>query len=174
MTFVNSEFTFLFFIKNNKNNFILSNKPLLIIHNGSELYSLNHLRDVDFQAIVEEGEEIDLGIIRIPKKGGANIYSKILSTKNIHQEHVHILFSIKYKVNIKNKKTFLQESIRGEDTFDVNHNNYKMNLTYIQYKDMDVKVKNKKKNNNQKEEFILCIPSCFIHENFTNEFKKLI
>ncbi len=174
MTFVNSEFTFLFYIKNNQNNFILSNKPLLII-NASENYSLNHLRDIDFQAIVEEGEEIDLGIIRIPKKGGANIYSKILSTKNIHHEHVHILFSIKYKVHINNKKTFLQESTRGDDTFDVNHNNnYKMNLTYIQYKDMDVKVKNKKKNNNQKEEFILCIPCCFIHENFTNEFKKLI
>ncbi len=175
MTFVSSEFTFLFYIKNSENNLILSNKPLLIINNDNENYSLNHIRDIDFQTIVEENEEIELGIIRIPKKGGANIFSKVLTTKNIHQDNVFILFSKKYKVNIKNKISFLQESTRGDDYIDINHH-YKLSLTYIKYVDMDVKIKkNRKKNSeNQKDEYILCIPNCSISSNFIQEFKRLI
>ncbi len=171
MSFIKSDFVFLFYLKNVQNNFTLSNKPLLILNNDDHTMTLNHLRDVDFQSIVKEGDEVDIGILRIHKNNLKNLFFKIISTKDIHQNGVDILFSTKYKINIKNKRTFFEESIRGEDSFDIHHN-FNMNFTYIQYKDMDVKrTKNKNKIN---EEYLLCIPRCEIKPHFIPELKRLI
>ncbi len=169
MNFIKSEFLFLFYTKNKENNFIISNKPLLILNTDGN-YTLNHLRDIDFQSIVEENEEIELGVIRIPKQGASNIINKIISSKSFNHSHVFILFSTNYKVHIKNKRTFLQESTRGDDLIKIPNHNFKLEVSYMQYKDIDLVRKIKKGHD---KNYILCIPHIYIDNHFNDEFKKL-
>ncbi len=169
MPIINSEFVFIIYIKR-ENKYILGGKPLILTKdtdNDKDIYSLIYIRDVEFSVLVEEGEEIEIGLIRVPKRGSNNIVYEITKNHSINNQNILLIKKFNYKVQIKNKRRILKESMRGDDL--IHTDKFNLHVSYMLYHDSDVKVHNKKE-----KEYILTIPQFTINHQYNSDFKLLI
>lgn len=171
MPIINSEFVFIIYIKRD-NKYILGGKPLILTKdtdndNNKDIYGLIYIRDIEFSVLLEEGEEIEIGLIRVPKRGSNNIVYEITKNNSMSNQNILLIKKFKYKVHIKNKRKILKESIRGDDL--IHTDKFNLHVSYMLYHDSDVKVYNKKD-----KEYILTIPQFTINHQYNSEFKLLI
>lgn len=103
-----------------KHNFSHSIKPCVVIDEGERI-GFSIMRDVDFSILVNEGNKIEVGIIKVKKENISKIRNLNEETIN-NMEGIEIIYKCNCKVRVVNKRKFL-ETTRGEFGCEDTHDN---------------------------------------------------